>query len=755
MAPRGCGGRWRWPGASDEARVLQIVGLVAWAHLAQGGGSSAVVGGSPVAPPGSIAAECLAGCAVKVELCASSPPNPGQRWGYSPSGPASLVLAEGVVNATVGLCLNVKRMGTAAGDECWVTLCHPEHPLSANEGWAFTPDSELANQRSHLCAVASSTGAVTLGKCGSGQRWQFDAKTGQVSVSTSVAAGASLGEPRRGSRASRGTESATTLCLTAVVPSPPPPANVSINLTAVVHTVDPRFVSFTLDGSYNRGWFQRDLKNQKLRFLAQQLAPAVLRMGGSGNDYFEYNVPSNATLPLPPSCLPGRSYPTLPATGVCPPWSDSKNCSAMAAADPAFCAAARHQPQPYCCAQCGNKWNATSFPWPHGGAGGCSKYSHYGGGATLTCTCLTQPKFDDLLAFADAVNASLVFGLSFSADVNDTHTTALLQHVANGEHPVWGYEFGNEQKDLVRSAEQLGQLQTLLPMLYANSSAQLPVLIGPDWFDFDRGYLTEINKSGVELHAYTFHEYVGSAVQGTAASLRAALGKQTLAGLQATGAKPEVELWVGEAGGVAGGGIQGFTDGYGGGRWWLASLGVHALAGVSVFCRQDLLGGDYGLLSDDFPWDVAVDPDPAALQEVEPRPDYWTALLWKRLMGRRVLAATIPTPTEDNLFCFAHCSAASPGGVSVALINTHPTSVINVSLTDPELGGSRIEYVLTAVAVHGIALNGRPLVIAGAVGEWELPSLDGAPGTPGAAVAVAAGSYLFLEFPNAQVGVCM
>ena len=58
------------------------------------------------------------------------------------------------------------------------------------------------------------------------------------------------------------------------------------------------------------------------------------------------------------------------------------------------------------------------------------------------------------------------------------------------------------------------------------------------------------------------------------------------------------ELWVGEAGGAAGGGHPGLTDSYSSGLWWLPALGEKAKSGHSIYCRQDLVGGDYGLLHD-------------------------------------------------------------------------------------------------------------------------------------------------------------
>jgi hypothetical protein len=145
-------------------------------------------------------------------------------------------------------------------------------------------------------------------------------------------------------------------------PAPPGPSHVTVDFGTIVNTVDERFVSFALDGSYNRGWFQRNLSNPKLRFLAKQLAPAFLRHGGSGNDYFEYDLPADSPLPRAASCVPGQAYPSLPGTSHCPPWSDSKSCDASAATA-GFCAAAAQGPEPNCCHQCNKTWDAGSYHW--------------------------------------------------------------------------------------------------------------------------------------------------------------------------------------------------------------------------------------------------------------------------------------------------------------------------------------------------------------------------------------------------------
>ena len=68
-------------------------------------------------------------------------------------------------------------------------------------------------------------------------------------------------------------------------------ATVIVSTDEVVFTVQPHFLSYTIDLSAERGFFARNLTNARLRWLAKQLAPAVLRVGGSGGDDLYYDVP--------------------------------------------------------------------------------------------------------------------------------------------------------------------------------------------------------------------------------------------------------------------------------------------------------------------------------------------------------------------------------------------------------------------------------------------------------------------------------
>lgn len=55
--------------------------------------------------------------------------------------------------------------------------------------------------------------------------------------------------------------------------------------------------------------------------------------------------------------------------------------------------------------------------------------------------------------------------------------------------------------------------------------------------------------------------------------------------------------------------------------WYAYELGAYAAAGVGLLSRQTLVGGDYELIDK---------------VTVTPHPDYYVALLWKRLVGSQV-----------------------------------------------------------------------------------------------------------------------
>lgn len=89
--------------------------------------------------------------------------------------------------------------------------------------------------------------------------------------------------------------------------------------------------------------------------------------------------------------------------------------------------------------------------------------------------------------------------------------------------------------------------------------------------------------------------------------------------------------------------------------------------------RQGLLGGHYALI------DGAL----------EPRPDYWALVLWKRLMGAVVLNATAVLAgggggdLGERLHVCAHCAIGGGGGghVAVAFVNADAATAFALRLS--------------------------------------------------------------------------
>lgn len=157
--------------------------------------------------------------------------------------------------------------------------------------------------------------------------------------------------------------------------------------------------------------------------------------------------------------------------------------------------------------------------------------------------------------------------------------------------------------------------------------------------------------------------------------------------------RPSVELWLGETGGAQCGGEPGVSDRYASSLWWLDQLGMAARSGQPVVVRQTLVGADYGLL------------DPTTLR---PRPDYWASLLWKRLMGTRVLEVTAQA-SNPHLRVYAHCHADGSGRPVVFALNLTQSHQLALQLAGQGEGGELFEVTARGLQAETVLLNGMPL----------------------------------------------
>ena len=146
--------------------------------------------------------------------------------------------------------------------------------------------------------------------------------------------------------------------------------------------------------------------------------------------------------------------------------------------------------------------------------------------------------------------------------------------------------------------------------------------------------------------------------------------------------------------------------------------------------HNTLASSDYGLLDEN---------------TFAPRPNYWAALLWRRLMSATVLDPH--TSPIRNVYVYAHCLQNHPGGVTVLVINTDRQQVHEITLpSDAE------RYTLTAKQLQDkeVQLNGKTLQLNS---DGDVPEFVGQP-TPSGRISFAPASITFLAIPNASNSSC-
>jgi hypothetical protein len=193
--------------------------------------------------------------------------------------------------------------------------------------------------------------------------------------------------------------------------------------------------------------------------------------------------------------------------------------------------------------------------------------------------------------------------------------------------------------------------------------------------------------------------------------------------------EPGKPLWLTETADAACGGNPwgaSFLDSF----RYLDQLGRLAKQGVQVVAHNTLAASDYGLIDD---------------QTLTPRPNYWAAVLWRRLMGATVLDAGVaPRP---GLHAYAHCLRGKPGGVALLLLNTDKTAAQAVTLAS---ASERYTLSTPDLQSHRADLNGAELRVAA---DAALPRLDGVPAAAGP-LALAPATITFLAVPGAGNAAC-
>ncbi|KAK6912599.1 Glycoside hydrolase, family 79 [Dillenia turbinata] len=417
----------------------------------------------------------------------------------------------------------------------------------------------------------------------------------------------------------------------------------------------------------------------------------------------------------------------------------------------------------------------------------------------FTNGCLPMPRWDELNAFFNKAGVLVVFGLnalrgktiasngSALGPWDSSNAEALIKYTVNMGYSIYGWELGNELSgngvgtriDADQYASDVTNLANIVQNVYKGFDTK-PLVIAPGGF-LDTEWFTEfVVKTKNTVQAFTHHIYnLGPGVDDhliekilNPSYLQG--GQQPFSQLQdiLKRAGTSAAAWVGEAGGAYNSGRNSVTNAFVMSFWYLDQLGMASTYNTKTYCRQTLIGGNYGLLN---------------TTTFAPNPDYYSALLWHRLMGRNVLSTGFSG--TDKIRAYAHCSKQSihiilmiQQGITVLLINLdgNTTAEVRVSTENGPVnsnltqhnqsqrtnfaripraskisGKTREEYHLTAkdgdLQSRIMLLNGKELIL---TPTGEIPSLVPIQASPSDSINVAPYSIVFAHIPGLSAPAC-
>eukprot|EP00929_Paragymnodinium_shiwhaense_P111287 TRINITY_DN7908_c0_g1_i1.p1 TRINITY_DN7908_c0_g1~~TRINITY_DN7908_c0_g1_i1.p1 ORF type:complete len:499 (-),score=60.24 TRINITY_DN7908_c0_g1_i1:96-1592(-) len=374
---------------------------------------------------------------------------------------------------------------------------------------------------------------------------------------------------------------------------------------------------------------------------------------------------------------------------------------------------------------------------------------------------LNETIFDGLAQFAEAAGWDFVFGTNAATyrtkdgAWNSTPFKALLAY-AQRSSKVVGWELGNEpdlfkeQNISISSKALAADFLTFRKVLQDGGADSDALVIGPD-VAYNAAYLKSFLDAGAAPDVVTFHFYYGPGshtkhgLHWTDFSKPKILDRFLQRANQAINAsskwlshKSGRQIWVGETSSTYGGGTANASSSFIAGFMWLDKLGLAARLGLPVVCRQVFAHSQYSVIGYDN----------------VPNPDYYSSLLWRRLVGTKVLKVAGGLDLGRSLRVYAFCSKEhDAGGVALVWLNSGEAAA---EMDIASLAGPREVYVLTSSpetpTSRDVFLNGRLLAVdaKGSITTSLVPRIV----PSNQPVKVPAVSYGFIVLPKAAAEAC-
>ncbi len=380
---------------------------------------------------------------------------------------------------------------------------------------------------------------------------------------------------------------------------------------------------------------------------------------------------------------------------------------------------------------------------------------------------LTRPEWKGVVDFSKAVDAKLMTSAAISPGVRDAsgvwtpvQEEQLLTYTKSVGGSIAAMEFMNEPNmpdvggapkgyDAAEFGRDLSIFRTFI-----QKTSPSTLIVGPGGVNEESNALPAgvremksadiLSATGPAFDVFSYHFYGAvssrcasfgeSATTSAAAALsaqwlaRAGKSEQFYAGLRDR-FEPGKQIWLTETAQAACGGdrwASTFLDSF----RYLNQLGSLARNGVRVQMYNTLAASDYGLLDE---------------KTYEPRPNYWAALLWHRLMGTTVLDPG-PSPAP-NLHLYAQCLRNHPGGVALLVINADRTEAYSLRIP---VASERFTLTAHELTDKQVQLNGGNLQLGA---DDRLPELKGA-STVAGNLSFAPASITFLALPAARNAGC-
>eukprot|EP01038_Epipyxis_sp_PR26KG_P008537 gene8537-11539_t len=340
-------------------------------------------------------------------------------------------------------------------------------------------------------------------------------------------------------------------------------------------------------------------------------------------------------------------------------------------------------------------------------------------GVTYTA-CVTAAQFDAVALYAKKIGAGLVYDFNIRQRLPDgswdtTNTELLMDYMIEKGYALTGVELGNEMELFIRqygadlSGYQAGQDMVKLKQLlqspkYKGSIVDKPIY-GPQYCcdkspnkngQFIKDFTSQSKDvlGGLTVQHYPIHvceqvRYYQKAYWDSSDFLDLTSGFMK-AGAGSGRVPPFI---MSEIGNAFAAGCPGLSDVFVAGFSYMYQLGITAKSNVVQLFRQDIYGGNYELVNVTNWWGTA---------SFSIAPDYYVSILWKQLIGNRVLRSEYFDDPDFDVNVW--CASGAWGGTKGAPVLTY-TSTRNIAtnINTPFTVSNRVEYIYTSSAVQTTA----------------------------------------------------